>query len=163
MNNSILDYLILTFLNINPIFGGKLIAVAYLSLANLNPFLSILVIVLTEIVFCSISFHFANYFRKLKIFSKKLSNIDEKWVKSGAYVGFFVGQLFVGELFIALMFGLVEDKKNIVVYFYIPMVVSTLLYTLVYYYLTLHGVNVIKDYAVLTKQVNIYKQFLKYI
>ncbi|MGB9755739.1 MAG: hypothetical protein ACPLXO_02540 [Desulfurella sp.] len=163
MNSAGLNYLILTFLNINPIFGGKLVAVSYASIASLNPYTSLMVIIITEILVCAISFHFANYISRFKLFNKKLSRINEKWVKSGAYIGFFVGQLFMGELFIALLFGLVEDKKNVILYFYVPMITSTVLYTLLYYYLAIHGVNLIKDYSSLSQQVNFYKKFMRFI
>jgi uncharacterized RDD family membrane protein YckC len=163
MSSTTLNYLILTFLNINPIFGGKLIAVGYVSVANLNPLFSLAIIILTEIIVCAISFHFANYIKRFKLFNKKLSKINDKWVKSGAYVGFFVGQLFIGELFIALLFGLVEDKKNIILYFYVPMITSTFLYTLVYYYLAIHGINLIKDYSTFGQQISFYKKIIRFI
>lgn len=163
MNSVTLNYLILTFLNINPIFGGKLLAVGYVSLMDLNPFDSLVIIILTEAAVCAIFFHFANYLRKLKFFSKKLNKINQKWVEKGSYIGFFIGQFFVGEMFIALLLGLVEDKKNQILYFYVPMITSTIAYTLVYYYLALHGFNLVKDYAIFYKQVSFYKKLIRLI
>ncbi len=163
MGSIVLNYLILTFLNINPIFGGKLLAVGYVNLMNLNPLDSLTVIILTEAIVCALFFHFANYLRKFKFFNHKLNGINQKWVQKGSYIGFFIGQFFVGEMFIAFLLGLIEDKKNQFLYFYVPMLTSTIAYTLIYYYLAFHGFNLIKDYAIFYKQIVLYKKFIKII
>lgn len=155
-----LNYLILIFLNINPIFGSKLIAVSYITIEKLNPLSAIVVIIVSETIASAISFQFANFLRKLSYFRKRLSKISDKWVKRGSYAAFFVGQLFIGQLFIALLLGLIEDKKNSLLYFYVPMISSTLLYTVIYYFLSIHGINLIKNYASIFNQINTSKKLI---
>jgi hypothetical protein len=155
--HTISNYIILTLLNINPIIGGKFVAVIYINITKLNPFLSILTVIFSEIIICAIAFHFANYFRKIGFFKKRLEKMNDEWIKKGVYIGFFVGQIFIGELFVALLFGLVEDKKKKIGFFYIPMIASTVLYTLIYYYMAVHGINFIKSYTSIDKQINAYK------
>lgn len=140
-----LNYLTLIFININPILGGKVLAVSYITIAKLNPFLSILTVIISEIIICVLGFYFAQYFKKFKFFNKKLDKITDRWIKNGAYFGFFIGQLFIGTFFISLLLGLIEKKKNNILYFYIPLIASTILYTLIYYYLTSHGIKLMKN------------------
>ncbi|MCL5674119.1 MAG: hypothetical protein M1407_05835 [Deltaproteobacteria bacterium] len=141
-----LNYFILIFININPIFGGKFLAASYITIAKLNPFLSVLIIIISEVIVCVLIFYFAQYLRKFNFFKKRLNNINDKWIKKGAYIGFFAGQLFMGTLFISLILGLVENRKNDVLFFYIPLIVSTVCYTMIYYYLSSHGINLMKNW-----------------
>ncbi len=141
-----LNYFILIFININPIFGGKFLAVSYITIAKLNPFLSILTIIISEVIVCILIFYFAQYLRKFNFFKKKLNKVNDKWVKNGAYIGFFAGQFFIGTLFVSLILGLVENRKNDVLFFYVPLIVSTVCYTMIYYYLSSHGINLMKNW-----------------
>ena len=141
-----LDYLILVLININPFFGGKFLAVAYITVAKLNPFISILLVIISEILICTLIFYFAQYLGKFNFFKKKLNNVNSKWVKNGAYIGFFAGQFFVGTLFVSLVLGLVENRRNDIVFFYVPLIASTICYTLIYYYLSSHGINLMKNW-----------------
>ncbi len=163
MHNNIVNYLILAFLNINPIIGGKFVAIIYLNISKLNPLLSILTVIISEIAICTLAFYFANYFKKIGLFKKKLERINDKWIKNGAYIGFFIGQLFIGELFIALLLGLVEDKKRSGIFFYIPMITSTVLYVLIYYYMVKYGITFLKNYSSINNQITVYKNLFKKI
>jgi hypothetical protein len=140
-----LDYLILILINVNPFFGGKFLAVAYITVAKLNPFVSILIIIISEVLVCILIFYFAQYLSKFNFFKKKLSKVNVKWVKKGAYIGFFAGQFFVGTLFVSLILGLVENRRNDFLFFYVPLITSTICYTLIYYYLSSHGINLMKN------------------
>ncbi len=141
---TMLNYIALIFININPFFGGRLLAVSYITFMGLNPLLSVFVIIISDISICITGFYFAQYLRKLKFFNKRLSKIDDKWVRNGAYVGFFVGQFFIGTFFVSLILGLIKHKGNNIVFFYIPLITSVILYTIVYYYLSSDGIDLIK-------------------
>jgi hypothetical protein len=138
----------LIFININPFFGGRLLAVSYITIASLNPLLSILVIIISDILICILGFHFAQYLRKFNFVNKRLRKINGngKWTEHGAYIGFYVGQLFIGTFFISLILGLIQNRKNDFLYFYVPLITSIIFYTFVYYYLSLHSINLMKNW-----------------
>ncbi len=138
----------LIFININPFFGGRLLAVSYITIANLNPLLSILVIIISDITICTLGFYFAQYLRKFNFINKRLGKINDngKWIEHGAYIGFFVGQLFIGTFFVSLILGLIQNRKNDILYFYVPLITSIIFYTIIYYYLSAHGINLMKDW-----------------
>ncbi len=143
-----LNYIMLIFININPFFGGRLLAVSYITIANLNPLLSILVIIISDILICILGFYFAQYLRKFNFINKRLRKINSngKWIEHGAYIGFYVGQLFIGTFFISLILGLIQNRKNDILYFYVPLITSIIFYTIIYYYLSLHSINLMKNW-----------------
>lgn len=141
-----LNYVVLILININPIFGGKFLAVSYITIAKLNPFVAVLAIIISEVIVSVLIFYFAQYLRKFNFFKKKLNKVKEKWVNDGAYIGFFIGQLLIGTFFISLILGLVENRKNDVLFFYVPLIASTVCYTMLYYYLSSHGINLMKNW-----------------
>ncbi|MHB1680908.1 MAG: hypothetical protein ACYCTB_10455 [bacterium] len=143
-----LNYFALIFININPFFGGRLLAVSYITIANLNPVLSMLVIIISDITICILGFYFAQYLRKFNFINKRLSKMNDngKWIEHGAYIGFFVGQLFIGTFFISLILGLIQNRKNDILYFYVPLITSIIFYTIIYYSLSVHGINLMKDW-----------------
>ncbi|MHB1660567.1 MAG: hypothetical protein ACYCTD_00505 [bacterium] len=131
----------LILININPLFGGRLFAVSYITIRKLNPFLSLLVIMISDIIICVLVFYFAQTLRKINFFERRLRKINDKWIKSGTYIGFFVGQLFIGTLFVSLIVGLIKHKENDILFFYVPLISSVVFYTLIYYYLSFYGIN----------------------
>jgi len=135
----------LILININPFFGGRLFAVSYITLAKLNPILSILVIIVSDIFICILAYYFAQNLRKINFINKRLLKVNDKWLRNGTYIGFFAGQLFIGTMLVSLIIGLIKHEANDVFYFYAPLISSVVAYTLIYYYLSFHGINFIEN------------------
>jgi predicted KAP-like P-loop ATPase len=138
-----IKYLILILININPIFGGKYLSTLFIVTEKLNVFTSMFLIISSESIVCAILFIFAEKLKDYKFFKNKLNKLDNNFVnKYGSYIGFFIGQLFLGAMFVSLILGLIEKKQRF--NFYFPMITSIILYTILYYYLNLYSINFIK-------------------
>ncbi|MHB8232513.1 MAG: hypothetical protein ACYDDB_06400 [bacterium] len=138
-------------INVTPLIGGKYVSTAYAVYNKLNPFISIILITVSETLLCSLLFYAGVKLKSLKWLHKMLSSKKSKKAhnyvaKYGSIIGLFVGQMFIGAPPISLALGvLYEREKNIYTYFFIPLFVSIFLYSIFNFYLNSVAITSLKN------------------
>ena len=66
LNPGVYKYFIMVAINVTPLIGGKYVSTAYAAYNKLNPFLSILLITVSETVLCTLLFYAGVKLKSLK-------------------------------------------------------------------------------------------------
>lgn len=138
LNPIFYKYLITVIINVAV---GKYVSTLYATSNKLNPYLSISLIILSETLSCAILFFIGFKLKSLKFFgklfnSKKTRKAHDYVLRYGPIIGLFVGQMFVGAPLISLALGLIyEEKKNVFLFFFIPLFISITMYAIFNFYL----------------------------
>lgn len=135
-------------INVTPLIGGKYISTAYAVYNKLNPYISIILITVSETLLCSVLFFIGIKLRSSKLLgklfhAKRTKKAHNYVTKYGPIFGLFVGQMFIGAPPISLALGLIHDPKNseglrdknVFLFFFIPLFISIFLYAIFNFYL----------------------------
>ncbi len=144
-------YFIMTAINVIPLIGGKYVSTAYAVYNKLNPYVSIILITVSETLLCTFLFYAGMKLKSIKWIGKMGSSRKGKKAhkyieKYGPVIGLFIGQMFIGAPPISLALGvLYERDKNIYSYFFVPLITSIFLYAILNFYLNTVAITSLKN------------------
>ena len=151
-------YLIMVAINVTPLIGGKYFSTAYAVYNKLNPYISIILITISETLLCSVLFFIGIKLRSLKPLNKlfnakRTKNAHNYVMKYGPIIGLFVGQMFIGAPPISLALGLIYDTKNsgglrgknMLLFFFMPLFISIFLYAIFNFYLNTMAITSLEN------------------